>query len=348
MLRVLDLFSGIGGFSLGLERTGGFKTVAFCEIDPFCRRVLAHHWPDVPILGDVSTAEFPDADVVVGGFPCQDVSQAGKRAGVSGTRSGLYRQLVRALRLVRPRHAIMENVAALLGDGMGDVLGDVAESGFDAEWDCVPACAVGAPHERDRVWIVAHANDGHGDPNEALCAGRHAVGLCAEIGTAADAAHAYGAWRLQSEGRQPDERGWLGDRASSRPLADALGVGCGQGRTRRPPDSFARIRDEARRNAADSLEGRCAFRNGYSRSAWDVLSAAEREAIGAGARQIWPNEPALSGVDDGVSNRVDRDWKHRIAATGNALLPQIPELIGRAILAANHTTDAARVPMEGR
>lgn len=157
-MKVLDLFSGIGGFSLGLERAG-MKTIAFCEIDPFCRRVLAKHWPEVPILDDVRTAEFPAADIVVGGFPCQDVSCAGKRAGLAGERSGLYRELVRAFRMVRPRHAIVENVAALLSDGLGTVLGDMAESGFDTEWDCVPASSVGAPHERDRVFIIAHRDE---------------------------------------------------------------------------------------------------------------------------------------------------------------------------------------------
>ena len=157
-LRVLDLFSGIGGFSLGLERTGGFETVAFCEIEPFCRRVLAKHWPHVPCYDDVTTCEFRQgqAHVIVGGFPCQDVSRAGKRAGISGSRSGLYGHLVRALRMVRPQYAIVENVAELLADGMGTVLGDVAESGFDAEWDCIPAGFIGAPHWRDRVWIIAH------------------------------------------------------------------------------------------------------------------------------------------------------------------------------------------------
>ena len=159
MLRVLDLFSGIGGFSLGLERTGGFETVAFCEIDPFCRKVLAKHWPDVPIYHDVR--ELTDdtagpADIITAGFPCQDVSHAGRGAGVSGERSGLYREVVRAIRLVRPDYAVMENVAALLGNGMGRVLGDVAESGYDAEWDCIPGQALGAPHQRDRTFIVAH------------------------------------------------------------------------------------------------------------------------------------------------------------------------------------------------
>src|SRR5689334_19048711 len=108
------------------------RTVAFCEINPFCRRVLAKHWPSIPVFPDVCTLDAKSLagvgaiDVIVGGFPCQDVSHAGKRAGLSGTRSGLYRELVRAIRVVRPKHAIVENVAALLGDGMGTVLGDLA------------------------------------------------------------------------------------------------------------------------------------------------------------------------------------------------------------------------------
>jgi DNA (cytosine-5)-methyltransferase 1 len=158
-LRVLDIFAGIGGFSYGLERTGGFKTVQFCEIDPFCRRVLAKHWPDVPCHDDVTTMQFHEgmADVVTGGFPCQDISFAGKGAGLAGERSGLYRHLVDAIRVVRPRYAILENVAALLSRGLGDVLGDLAAIGYDAECHCIPASAVGAPHRRDRIWIVANA-----------------------------------------------------------------------------------------------------------------------------------------------------------------------------------------------
>lgn len=156
-MRILDLFSGIGGFSLGLERTG-MRAVAFCEIDPFARSVLAKHWPDVPCHDDIRTREFVEgeADVICGGFPCQDISNAGRCAGLAGERSGLWRELLRAIRLVRPLHAIVENVAALLARGLGTVLGDLAALGYDAEWHCIPASAVGAPHPRDRVWIVAH------------------------------------------------------------------------------------------------------------------------------------------------------------------------------------------------
>ena len=185
-MNVLDLFSGIGGFSLGLERAG-MRTVAFCEIDPYCRRVLAKHWPDVPVWGDIRTltcewimanatgndvarrrhsgGDQPNAerisenaaiDVICGGFPCQDISVAGKGAGLAGERSGLWSEYARIIGEVRPRYVIVENVAALLGRGIERVLGDLAALGYDAEWDCIPASAVGAPHRRDRVWLVAY------------------------------------------------------------------------------------------------------------------------------------------------------------------------------------------------
>jgi DNA (cytosine-5)-methyltransferase 1 len=155
-LRVLDLFSGIGGFSLGLERTGGFETVAFCEIDPFCKKVLNKHWPSVPVYEDVRTLNGIAADVITGGFPCQDISLAGKGAGLAGERSGLWSHIARLIGEIRPRFAIMENVSALLGRGLGDVLGDLAALGYDAEWHCIPASYAGARHLRDRVWIVAY------------------------------------------------------------------------------------------------------------------------------------------------------------------------------------------------
>jgi DNA (cytosine-5)-methyltransferase 1 len=159
-LRVLDLFSGIGGFSLGLERTGGFETVAFCEIDPFCRRVLAKHWPHVRQFEDVTKLKGEDVgpvDVICGGFPCQDISLSGKGAGLDGERSGLWREFARLIGELRPDYVLVENVAALLGRGLGDVLGDLAALGYDAEWHCIPASYAGARQLRDRVWIMAHA-----------------------------------------------------------------------------------------------------------------------------------------------------------------------------------------------
>jgi DNA (cytosine-5)-methyltransferase 1 len=157
MLRVLDLFSGIGGFSLGLERAGGFETSAFCEIDPFCRRVLAKHWPEVFCHGDVAALEpVGPVDLVTAGFPCQDVSIANQNAaGLAGGRSGLFWHIIRTVCVVGSPRIVLENVAELLNRGMGAVLGALSEVGYDAQWHCIPASAVGASQERDRIWIIA-------------------------------------------------------------------------------------------------------------------------------------------------------------------------------------------------
>lgn len=166
-LRVLDLFSGIGGFSLGLERTGGFETVAFCEIEPFCQKVLAKHWPEVPIYDDVRTLTA-DAlerdgiavDVICGGFPCQNVANVGAvwgiNTGLAGERSGLWAHYRRLIDELGPSCVIIENVRSLLGNGLVEVLQDLCAIGYDAEWHAIPASYAGSPQNRDRVWIVAY------------------------------------------------------------------------------------------------------------------------------------------------------------------------------------------------
>jgi DNA (cytosine-5)-methyltransferase 1 len=175
MLKVLDLFSGIGGFSLGLERTGGFETVAFCEIEPFPRKVLAKHWPEVPCYEDVRTltaerlaADGIAVDAITGGFPCQDLSASGKQAGFEGERSSLYSEVIRLACDIRPKFIALENVANLLvgerGSWFGTLLRDMASIGYDAEWFYIPASWLGANHARTRVWIIAY-------PNEVGCQG---------------------------------------------------------------------------------------------------------------------------------------------------------------------------------
>ena len=165
-MKVLDLFSGIGGFSLGLEMAGDFESVAFCEIAEYPRRVLQKNWPNAKVYSDVKeiTKErlasdgIHRIDVVCGGFPCQDISLAGTGAGLEGERSGLWFEMLRIIREVRPRFVIIENVAALRTRGLETVLEGLAESGFDAVWETIPACAVGALHRRDRLWVIAYAN----------------------------------------------------------------------------------------------------------------------------------------------------------------------------------------------
>jgi len=158
-LKVLDLFSGIGGFSLGLERAG-MQTVAFCEIDPFCRKVLKKHWPDVPIFEDVKTLKGSDVgpvDVITAGFPCQDIAICGTGKGLDGEKSGLWSEVERLAGELRPRLIILENSTEILdGRWMGRLLGGLACLGYDAEWDMFPALAFGSPHRRDRFYLVAY------------------------------------------------------------------------------------------------------------------------------------------------------------------------------------------------
>ena len=158
-LRMIDTFSGIGGFSLAARWLGGIETVQFVERDLYCQRILRKHWPDVPIHDDICTFNPPagSADIVCGGFPCQDISTAGKRMGIQrGTRSGLFYELLRVVRKVGARYLVMENVAGIRSDGLATVLGELAGDGRACEWACVSAADLGAWHVRNRWWAVSY------------------------------------------------------------------------------------------------------------------------------------------------------------------------------------------------
>lgn len=162
-MKVGSLFSGIGGLDLGLERAG-MRVVWQSEIDPFASAVLAARWPGVPNLGDVNSIDWSQIerpDVIAGGVPCQPFSSAGLRRGTDDPRH-LWPAMFRAIRVLRPRYALVENVAGFVTSGLPTVLADLASIGFDAEWSLVSACSVGAPHTRRRLFIVAHSttNDG--------------------------------------------------------------------------------------------------------------------------------------------------------------------------------------------
>ena len=162
-LKILDTFAGIGGFSYAAhELVGGFETTQFVEIDPFCQKVLKKHFPNVPCHDDIKTfTAYPGQyDVITGGFPCQDLSVAGQRRGITKeSRSGLFYELIRVIRLVRPKFVVMENVAAILNNGLDIVLGELSEAGYDAEWSIISASSLGAAHRRSRWWCVAYTND---------------------------------------------------------------------------------------------------------------------------------------------------------------------------------------------
>lgn len=310
-MRVLDLFSGIGGFSLGLERAG-MKTVAFCEIEEYPRQVLAKHWPNVPIYDDVRTLTADTlrrdgiaVDLICGGFPCQDLSLAGNRAGLEGERSGLWGEYRRIIGELRPRFVIVENVPGLLSLGLSTVLGDLAALGYDAVWNCIPASAVGAPHRRDRVWIIAYA---------AGARRLHAkdTGAAGEDTAARD-----------RNARARERDGKL-ERVGS-DVADADKLARNEGRasdaTQRTRGRHA-DRGSVGATVRNSNVSRLALREGQSRDVGEEFAP----SIGT---DWWLSEPNVGRVADGVPARVDR-----LKGLGNAVVPQIPEMIGRAIMAA--------------
>lgn len=157
-MKLLDLFSGIGGFSLAAS-WAGIETVAFCEIDPFCQKVLRKYWPHVPIYSDIRDlrgSEIGTVDIISGGFPCQPFSVAGKRRGKEDDRY-LWPEMFRVIKEIKPRWVVAENVAGIVRMALDDVLSDLESEGYEAGTFIIPACAVGAPHRRDRVWIVAYS-----------------------------------------------------------------------------------------------------------------------------------------------------------------------------------------------
>jgi DNA (cytosine-5)-methyltransferase 1 len=295
--QVLDLFSGIGGFSLGLERTGGFKTVAFCEIEPFPRRVLKKHWPEVPIYEDVRTltaaqlaADGIGVDVICGGFPCQDISVAGLGAGIDGERSGLWSEYHRLIGELRPLFALIENVPALRTRGADRVLGDLETLGYACEPIVVGAIHVGAPHRRQRAWLVAHARSRILRLEQGWSGrqGRESAPIAGHDGAAeplADASRFQPGWAEQWPQRERTRQG-----GQSFDLAN--------------PDSAGR--QQQWRAVSVSTQLAPAERGGW-----------------------WFTEPNVGRVAARVPSRVDR-----LRALGNAVVPQIPELIGRAILAS--------------
>ena len=163
-MRLLDLFSGIGGFSYAAEKlVGGYKTVAFCEMDEFCQKVLQKHWPEIPIYDDVRTLDatrLGRIDIVTGGYPCQPFSQAGKRQGEKDERH-LWPEMLRIIKSCKPRYVVAENVAGHVNMGLDQVLTDLEDQGYTTRPIIIPACAKNAPHRRDRVWIIGELTTNH-------------------------------------------------------------------------------------------------------------------------------------------------------------------------------------------
>jgi DNA (cytosine-5)-methyltransferase 1 len=350
-VNVGSIFSGIGGFDLGFERAG-MRVSWQVELDPYCRAVLARHFPAAARFEDVRAVgarELDPVDLLCGGFPCQDLSAAGRGAGIDGARSGLWSEFARIVRELRPRYVVVENVPALLtGKGkrwdrgpIGRVLGDLAEARYDAEWACLSAGEFGAPHLRKRVWIVAYpARDAEARPASPPRSERQRAGAGGERSRAGELPDA------DRDGRSQGVCLAAGAGEPSR-TTDALG--------RRPVAAVANAEGEPERPGlrASAEEGERRRRPRDRRGARGELPDAEgpgrkaRGADGVGEGQPaerppcsgwWAAEPGVGRVADGVPHRVGR-----LAALGNALVPQIAEWIGRRIL--DYERAAGREPV---
>lgn len=305
-----SLFSGIGGIDLGLERAG-MQCAWQVEIDDYAQKVLAKHWPNTPRfrdvraigrhVGDIHTCYIPVwyVDVLAGGFPCQDISDAGKQAGIDGERSGLWAEFYRLIRELRPRFVIVENVAALLHRGMGRVLGDLAACGYDADWQIISAESVGAPHLRERVFIVAYSAGTHGwnTITRSDRKGHQEI----QVGSIRNASNPHG------------------DRCGNRTIQHQSGTKC---------ETTAIIGNDGTQGVDanpdfQSLEvGPC-----FGRDARQKLTAFERDcSTGTGQ---WAVEPGICRVANGISSRVDR-----LRGLGNAVVPQVAQFVGECIMSS--------------
>jgi len=319
-LRLLDLFSGIGGFSYAAERlVGGYETVGFCEIDPFCRQVLNKHWPDVEVFEDVRrTDDFVRCgrvDIITGGYPCQPFSLAGKQKGVEDDRH-LWPAMFELIKQKRPDFVVGENVAGHITLGLDQVLFDLEGEGYTARPFVIPACAVDAPHRRDRVWVVAHANSkgepdvtGHAEAGERL--GPEDVGD-------SSGGRLSGNDRWRSGQESADGRAHVADTASGRSQEH------GHGGAEDAVQRGEALADATRKR----MEGhRPAGEQEPQSPIGERLSGRDR------AREepsFWLPEPGVGRVAHGVSRRVDR-----LKSLGNSIVPQVAAQILRAIREAH-------------
>jgi DNA (cytosine-5)-methyltransferase 1 len=343
MLKLLDLFSGIGGFSLGLESTGGFETIAFVEKDDFCQKVLKKHWPNITIEGDIRNVKGDkyEADVITGGFPCQPFSVAGKRKGTDDDRY-LWDETIRVVRECKPRWFIGENVEGLININNGVVLRqvqtDLEKEGFEVQCIIIPASGIGAWHQRKRIWILAH--------NVSNSNTRLGIGQRKEIQTrgtstnnsSEDVSNPNGnrkKWNKSKDGK----RWWFESFNNSKDVSNSESVSSNDGR----------YGDDSKEKQIQLKAGR-KDSNGYvSNSDSERLeghrnkqqlqeNGREKHSIGNSNDETkeswWQTQSRICGVPNGVSFELDKGRNNRIKSLGNSIVPQIVRQLGFAILEA--------------
>ena len=322
-MKMLDLFSGIGGFALAARWTWekDLDIVGFCEIEEYCQKVLQKNFPDVPIYDDISKLDgnlFKDVDLITGGFPCQDISQAGKGAGIGKeTRSGLWFEMLRVISEVRPRYAIIENVPMLTLRGGTRVIEGLAEIGYNAEWVVIGANEVGAWHTRKRIWIVAYPeSERHGGRNGKERSVSERVIFESEQERSEVGSKIKGRSESRRESKLPntDESRHIRIRAEEHTEKEELKAlseskSSGNDSQRSIPDT-----------TSERLQGSGATREQESQS------QTEEEILGCCSPRegadYWSFEPSVGRMAYGIP-----DWVDRIKGLGNAIVPQIAKLI---------------------
>ena len=321
MLSHLDLFSGIGGFSLGLESTGVAKTVAFCDYEKWCQKVLKKHWPHVPIYGDVKELTHEQlkadgidtVDIITGGYPCQPFSVAGSQKGEQDPRH-VWPEMFRLVQELRPVFVIGENVSGHIKLGLDTVLENLESEGYTARTFSISAASIGANHKRERVWTLAYSND---------------KGLRARFGRSNYDYEKKGRIWSFDRGRSESDDEWS-DFASTE--NEDLDVANTQSKGRRE----SRHVDKEKRNTessatqSQSSSSDVADTNGKRRRLWETGSKDAKD-VGQSPRGQetlgwWDVEPDVGRVAHGVPQRVDR-----LKGLGNAVVPQIPFLLGLTI-----------------
>jgi len=344
-MNILDLFSGIGGFSLGLERAG-MKTVAFCEADKKAQLVLKKHWPEVLIYDDIRTLEpssfwldgIPEIDLICGGFPCQPWSVAGKRRGHTDDRD-LWPEMLRVIREVKPRWVIGENVQGFIHHemGLGRTVSDLEKEGYETRVFNIPACAVQAPHERKRVWIVAHNEsgiDGEYNPKQI----ERQKQKFRESVSAEDVAHAECAnSRGGSTIKYPNYKGGRVSKTGGESIQSEHREAC--------PNNIEPISSHVAHADAEGPQGRDSKKLSKCSNKRIIGKAGPRHA----EPESWESQSRMGRMVDGLSRRLDGHWdvepihiprvasvvknrSARLKQLGNAVVPQVVEMLGRAII----------------
>ena len=323
--KILDLFSGLGGFSLGLERTGHFETIAFCDNDKFSKLILDKHWKGIKIYDDVReiTKEkfkedgIPFPDIITGGFPCQPFSVAGKQKGTSDDRH-LWPEMFRIIKAFKPRYVIGENVRGIINiqDGVvfETVCTDLESEGYEVQPFIIPAAGVGAPHRRERVWIIANREESMVNSDNI---------------------------RFQQHSTTKEESSWRGTSATSESTSNVVNTQHNGSSTSEIERSSATSSNdnEKGQNETSEFEGTSRSRNSKDvadtnserlerfRTKHELREGKEEEQTSRNS--WWLVEPNVGRVAHGVSGRV-----HRLKGLGNSIVPQIAEEIGYALIKA--------------